>query len=77
MRLHTRSVAELSAGLARKEFSSVELTEHFLRRIERSQPALNAFVTVTRDKALADARAADEARAAGRGGRLTGVLLAH
>jgi aspartyl-tRNA(Asn)/glutamyl-tRNA(Gln) amidotransferase subunit A len=75
--LHTRSVAELSAGLARKEFSSVELTEHFLGRIERAQPALNAFVTVTREKALADARAADEARGAGRGGRLTGVPLAH
>ena len=77
MSLHTRSVAELSAGLARKEFSSVELAEHYLRRIESAQPALNAFVTATREKALADARAADEARAAGRGGRLTGVPLAH
>jgi aspartyl-tRNA(Asn)/glutamyl-tRNA(Gln) amidotransferase subunit A len=75
--LHTRSIAALSAGLARKEFSSVELTEHFLGRIERAQPALNAFVTITREKALADARAADGARAAGRGGRLTGVPLAH
>jgi aspartyl-tRNA(Asn)/glutamyl-tRNA(Gln) amidotransferase subunit A len=75
--LHTRSIAALSAGLARKEFSSVELAEHFLRRVESAQPALNAFVTITRDKALADAKAADAARAAGAAGRLTGVPLAH
>ncbi len=77
MTLHTRSVAELAAGLARKEYSAVELAQHFLSRIERSNDALNAFVTVTPDRALADARAADEARAAGRAGPLTGVPLAH
>jgi aspartyl-tRNA(Asn)/glutamyl-tRNA(Gln) amidotransferase subunit A len=75
--LHTKSLAELSAGLARKEFSAVELAEHFLKRVEGAQPALNAFVTVTRERALADARRADEARAAGRAGPLTGVPIAH
>jgi aspartyl-tRNA(Asn)/glutamyl-tRNA(Gln) amidotransferase subunit A len=75
--LHTLSVAELSAGLARKDFSAVELAQHFLDRIAASNPALNAYVTVTAERALADAHAADATRAAGRAGPLTGVPIAH
>ena len=54
------SLKELSASLAQKKISSVELTTLFLDRIERYNPTLNAFVTVDRDKALAAASAADE-----------------
>ena len=77
MSLHTRSVAELAAGLGAGEFSALELTNHFLARIEASNPALNAFVTVTADRARADARQADATRAAGQAGPLTGIPLAH
>jgi len=42
--MHTLSVAELSKGLKNKEFSSVELTQHYLDRINHSD--LNAFITV-------------------------------
>jgi aspartyl-tRNA(Asn)/glutamyl-tRNA(Gln) amidotransferase subunit A len=75
--MHTSTVSELAAGLRARKFSSLELTLHFLGRIERLGPALNAFVTVTADRALADARAADERLARGEGGPLTGVPVAH
>ena len=75
--MHTLTVSELAAGLRARKFSSLDLTLHFLGRIERLGPELNAFVTVTADRALADARAADERLAQGRGGPLTGVPIAH
>jgi aspartyl-tRNA(Asn)/glutamyl-tRNA(Gln) amidotransferase subunit A len=75
--LHQYSLAELSAGLKSKQFSSVELTRHLLSRIERHNPALNAFITVTREAAEADAAQADRALANGKGGALAGLPLAH
>ena len=77
MSLHTLTVAELAAGLKARRFSSLELTLHFLGRIERLGPDLNAFVTVTADRALDDARRADELLARGEGGPLAGVPVAH
>jgi aspartyl-tRNA(Asn)/glutamyl-tRNA(Gln) amidotransferase subunit A len=77
MSLHTMTVAELAAGLRARRFSSLDLTLHFLGRIERMAPDLNAFVTVTADRALEDARVADELLSKGEGGRLTGVPIAH
>jgi len=75
--MHTLSLAELAAGLQSKRFSSVELTRHFLQRIERHNSALNAFITVTAEAALADAAQADRTLAAGKGTALTGLPLAH
>jgi len=77
MSFHTMTVAELSAGLRAREFSSLDVTLHYLGRIERLAPQLNAFVTVTADRALEDARAADALIARGEGGPLTGVPIAH
>ena len=71
------TVAGLARGLLRGEYSSVELTRACLDRIAAGQPALNAFVTVTAEVALGAAQAADDARAAGRAGPLTGVPIAH
>src|SRR5512145_183349 len=77
MSLHTMTVAELAAGLKARRFSSLDLALHFLGRIERLAPELNAFVTVTAERALADARAADAGLARGEGGPLTGVPIVH
>ena len=73
--MHTLSVAELSKSLKNKEFSSVELTQHYLDRISRSD--LNAFITVTDELALSQARAADAKLAKGSGSVLTGIPFAH
>src|SRR5512145_2864523 len=75
--MHALTVAELAAGLRARRFSSLELTLHLLGRIERLAPGLNAFITVTADRALDDARRADELLAKGEGGPLTGVPIAH
>jgi aspartyl-tRNA(Asn)/glutamyl-tRNA(Gln) amidotransferase subunit A len=71
------SIAELSKALSEKRLSSVELTNGVLERIAQHNPALNAFVTVDADHARAQAKAADETRAAGRAGPLTGIPIAH
>jgi len=73
--MHTLSVAELSKSLKNKQFSSVELTQHYLDRISRSD--LNAFITVTDELALSQARAADAKLANGSGSVLTGIPFAH
>ena len=75
--MFNKTLAELSQGLAAGEYSSVEISEHFLDRIERLDPTYNSFITVTREEALANAREADAQRAAGNASPLTGVPIAH
>jgi len=71
------TLKELSAQLAAKKISSVELTGEFLARIERLNPTLNAFVALDREKSLAQAQAADALLAAGNAGPLTGIPFAQ
>ncbi len=75
--MHDKSLAELADGLKHKAFSSQELTQHFLARIRQHDGALNSFITVTEELALAQARAADARLAQGQGGALTGIPLAQ
>jgi aspartyl-tRNA(Asn)/glutamyl-tRNA(Gln) amidotransferase subunit A len=72
-----KTIAELSKDLADKKISSVELTQQFLDRIERFDKSLNSFITVTADLALAEAKNADEMRAKGQAGPLTGIPFAQ
>jgi len=75
--MHEKTIAQLSAGLAAGEFSSEELTCALLERVERFNPQLNAFITITAEAALAQARTADARRRAGAAGPLTGIPIAH
>jgi aspartyl-tRNA(Asn)/glutamyl-tRNA(Gln) amidotransferase subunit A len=75
--LHNLSIGELADQLASRQISSVELTRHFLARIERLNPELNALITLTADEALTTAAAADRRLAAGETGPLLGIPLIH
>ena len=75
--LHTYTLAALRDGLARGDFSSRELTQHFLTRIQQFDGQLNSFITVCADNALAQADAADIARANGSAHALAGIPLAQ
>jgi aspartyl-tRNA(Asn)/glutamyl-tRNA(Gln) amidotransferase subunit A len=75
--LHNLSIGELGRELAAKQISSVELARHFLARIERLNPAMNALITLTAELALQQAEAADRRRAAGEEGPLLGIPLIH
>jgi aspartyl-tRNA(Asn)/glutamyl-tRNA(Gln) amidotransferase subunit A len=73
--MHNKTIKELSALLQSKQVSSVELTTHYLDRIQAS--GLNAFLHVDPELSLGQAKAADERLAAGTAGVLTGVPIAH
>lgn len=75
--MHNKTIAELSVALRERQVSSVELTQHFLGRIKQHDGKLNSYVTVTKEHALAQAKAADALLAKGQGGPLTGVPIAQ
>ena len=72
-----KTIAQLSKELTEKTISSVELTQFFLERIKRFDKSLNSFITVTEEQALLAAKAADELRAQGKAGPLTGIPIAQ
>jgi aspartyl-tRNA(Asn)/glutamyl-tRNA(Gln) amidotransferase subunit A len=69
------TIHEARRLLQENKLSSVELTEAYLERIRRVEPKVRAFVAVTGDLALAQARRADALIAAGRGKSLTGIPI--
>jgi aspartyl-tRNA(Asn)/glutamyl-tRNA(Gln) amidotransferase subunit A len=75
--MHNKSIKELASGLRAKEFSSQELTKHYLDRIKKFDPKLNALITLTEQDALIDAKKADTMLASGKAQTLTGIPLLH
>jgi aspartyl-tRNA(Asn)/glutamyl-tRNA(Gln) amidotransferase subunit A len=72
------SLTEVAQAIAKKRFSSREVTLACLNRVAQWQPRLNAFMAIETDEALAAADAADAALAKGNSnGALHGVPLAH
>ncbi|GAB2506597.1 Asp-tRNA(Asn)/Glu-tRNA(Gln) amidotransferase subunit GatA [Microbulbifer agarilyticus] len=75
--MHQLTIAEIIRGLRDKQFSSVELTSHYLERIQQLDSQFNSFITVTSEQALNEAAAADARLAQGDAPALCGVPVAH
>jgi amidase len=58
--IHDLSVTELTAAIREGELSPVEITDHYLERIDRLGDQVGAFYTVTRDRARQEAAAAEK-----------------
>ncbi len=71
------TLTDLADGLRNRQFSSIELTRFYLDRIERLDVEYNSFITVTRDRAQAQAAAADAKLRGGNAPPLTGLPIAH
>jgi aspartyl-tRNA(Asn)/glutamyl-tRNA(Gln) amidotransferase subunit A len=71
------TIAELGARYRKRDLSPVEVTQALLARIEKLDPVLHAFVTLTADSALAEARAAEAALRRGDARPLLGIPVAH
>ena len=69
------TLAAARDGLKRKDFTSSELTGAYLEAIEAANPKLNAYVAVTGEQALEQAKASDGRLATGEGGPLEGIPL--
>ena len=63
--IHYRSIVELGRAIRTGELTAVAVAEHFLERIDALETRLRAFTAVCRDRALAQARAADAQLGAG------------
>lgn len=73
----TTTIKQLQQGLAQKQFSSVEITQDYLNKINLHNAEINCFISVTDELALQQALEADTLIANGKGSVLTGIPIAH
>ena len=74
--MHNKTLAEISLDLQNRDYSSVELTQYFLNRINKLDN-INAFITVAEETALEQAQQADKLLASGHANPLTGIPVAQ
>ncbi len=74
--MHNKTLAEISLDLQNRDYSSVELTQYFLNRINKLDN-INAFITVAEETALKQAQQADKLLASGHANPLTGIPVAQ
>ena len=77
MDIYKKSITELSALLKKKELSSLEMTKYFLNRINSYDSKLNSFISVNDDRAIEQAKLADNLLSKNENSLLTGIPIAH
>ena len=75
--MHEMTLAELRLALKNKDFSALELNQHYLSRIQTLDKSFNSFISVCEEQALEQAKRADKALAQGEVGELCGIPIAH
>jgi aspartyl-tRNA(Asn)/glutamyl-tRNA(Gln) amidotransferase subunit A len=75
--MHNLTLAQVISGLNQGDFSSLEITQHYLDRIAALDSRYNSYITVTGDEALRHAKQADENRAKGINTLLGGAPITH
>lgn len=76
MEIKELTLTELREALDKKEISAKETAEYYISRIKKSDGALDCYITVTEEKALVQAEAAQKKIDAGEASALTGIPLA-
>lgn len=76
MNLTNLTIEKQRAMLDKKEISAVELASEYIKRIQRLDPTIQSYITVTADRALADAESAQKKIDVGEAGMLCGIPLA-
>ena len=74
--MHSKTILQAKEDLKQKKYSAVELTEAIYRRIDNVEPKVQAYVHLTRDIAISQAREADKNLAAGKNTSLLGIPIA-
>ena len=77
MELHEFTLKQQLDGLRKSTFSSVELTQNYLKRIKSKDPSINSYITVTEELALKQAEDADDRYSKGKALILDGIPIAH
>ena len=75
--MHKLSLSKQLEGLKKGDFTSTELTSHYLNRISELDGQFNSFITVTEDQALSQAKAADDRYKSNSNFFLDGLPIAH
>jgi aspartyl-tRNA(Asn)/glutamyl-tRNA(Gln) amidotransferase subunit A len=75
--MFSKTIAQLSSGLQKGEFSSSEITRQYLDRIEAVDNKYNSFITITPEQAMLQAKEADEIISKGNASPMTGIPIAH
>ena len=75
--IHEQSITGILKALDEKQYSCVELVNHYLQRLQDSNGEINAFISITTDQALSHAKKLDKARMEGNAPPLAGIPIAH